>query len=293
MEVNAKPEPNDDKTSFASILNFISADTRVFALTGAGCSTRSGLGDYRDQSGQWKRAQPITGQTFRHDQAARHRYWARSAVGWPAFNHAQPNASHVALRQLQTQGVMQSLITQNVDRLHQKAGHENVIDLHGVLATVSCLDCHSQLSRNEFQSKLISANPWLSELSASFAPDGDADLDADNKVQQLLAAMRVPFCEQCGGLIKPDVVFFGENVPKPRVEKAMDALRNNDVLLVAGSSLMVFSGYRFCRDAAQRDQPIIIVNKGVTRADELASVKLNADCGDVLTWLSTNVKTQT
>lgn len=259
------------------LAEFIITYPRLFVLTGAGCSTASGLGDYRDTNGEWKRKQPITGQTFINDEAARKRYWARSSVGWPGFDRAQPGSAHHALRQLEKDNRLSLLVTQNVDRLHQKAGHENVIDLHGVLATVSCIACGQEENRNEFQQRLILSNPWLSTLTAAHAPDGDADLELAH-----LNTMQVPDCEACDGLVKPDVVFFGENVAKPIVHQSMDALRGSDALLVVGSSLMVYSGFRFCRDAQKRDQPILIINNGKTRADDFASLNIQGDCGE---WL--------
>ena len=267
-----KPDPLDQK-----LAALITPNTKVMVLSGAGCSTASGLGDYRDKNGQWKRTQPITGHIFRTDTVARHRYWARSSVGWPAFDAALPSLAHSALQQLEQQQIVQSVVTQNVDRLHQKAGQRVVTDLHGVLATVSCLECNTQQSRNSFQNRLIKANPWLQDLTADYAPDGDADLH-DEQLQDLT----VPACEACAGMLKPDVVFFGENVPKDRVALAMEQLQKADVLLVAGSSLMVYSGFRFCRDAHQRKQPIVIVNDGVTRADDLATLKVGGDCGERL-----------
>jgi len=277
------PTPNQQEQpksvpDFELLTAVVFRSTRVAVLTGAGCSTASGLGDYRDKHGKWKRPQPITGQTFLSDQAARHRYWARSSVGWPQFKSAVPNRAHHALCQLEHQGIVTGLITQNVDELHQKAGQQSVLDLHGVLSVVRCVACNTAQHRDHFQSELLNKNPWLCSLSASYAPDGDADLDTSGTLRQQLLDMHIPGCPACGNLLKPDVVFFGENVPKPRVEFAMDMLRGADVLLVAGSSLMVYSGFRFCRDAHQRKQPIIILNNGDTRADDIATVKLNADC---------------
>ncbi len=274
---NSISKPQEPDAFDQQLAALITADTRVMVLSGAGCSTASGLGDYRDKTGKWKRPQPITGQLFKTDTVARHRYWARSSVGWPAFDSALPSLAHTAIRRLEQQHIVQSVVTQNVDRLHQKAGQQVVTDLHGVLATVSCLDCGAEQSRNTFQSRLIYANPWLKDLTADFAPDGDADLDTA-QLQDLL----VPECEKCNGMLKPDVVFFGENVPKDRLALAMEQLRQADVLLVAGSSLMVYSGFRFCRDAHQRHQPIIIVTDGITRADDLASLKVGGDCGQRL-----------
>ena len=269
-----------------SLISVISADTRVAVLTGAGCSTASGLGDYRDKTGNWKRKQPITGQLFRADKTARHRYWARSSIGWPAFSQARPSLAHRALAELERADIVQHLVTQNVDQLHQRAGHQSVIDLHGVLATVSCISCGLLVSRDDFQQQLLTDNAWLTTLSASYAPDGDADLDTNNELLEQLNQMQIPDCPRCHDLMKPDVVFFGENVPTSRVELAMEQVRAADVLLVAGSSLMVFSGYRFCRDAWQRGQPIVILNDGKTRADELAMVKVSGDCGALLNELA-------
>lgn len=260
-----------------ALARFVEEYPRLTVLSGAGCSTAAGLGDYRDRDGQWKRKQPITGQVFIGDERMRKRYWVRSAVGWPTFGAARPAAAHVALAQLQERGTVRHLITQNVDRLHQKAGHRDVIDLHGVLATVSCLQCGLGIERDDFQRRLLAANSWVGDLSAAHAPDGDADLDSPD-VERLF----VPDCERCNGLLKPDVVFFGENVPRERVEASMSALADADALLVAGSSLMVFSGFRFCRAAAARGQPIVIVNDGRTRADELATLKVGGDVGERL-----------
>lgn len=264
-----------------ALREFLERHRRLFVLTGAGCSTASGLGDYRDRNGHWKRSQPMTGQLFKSSQPARQRYWARSAIGWPMFRRARPNACHHALARLQQQGKVAHLVTQNVDRLHQAAGHSGVIDLHGVLATVSCIDCHFRLERDRFQQQLLAANPWLTALSAGHAPDGDADLE-DPRTADLV----IPACQDCGGILKPDVVFFGENVPRSRVEEAMQQLADSDALLVAGSSLMVFSGYRFCRAAAASGKPIALINEGLTRADDLATLKVGGDCGQRLANLA-------
>jgi len=263
------------------LAEFVHKHPRLFVLTGAGCSTKSGLGDYRDANGEWKRKQPITGQTFINDELARKRYWTRSSIGWPSFNEARPNRAHHALKSLEDKNQLSLLVTQNVDQLHQKAGHRNVIDLHGVLARVNCVACSLKLDRNDFQQRLIFSNPWLSSLTAEMAPDGDADLEIEH-----LHAMRIPNCSVCHGLLKPDVVFFGENVAKSTVQKSMEALRDADALLVAGSSLMVYSGFRFCRDAQKRNQPIVIINNGKTRADDFATLNLQGDCGSLLQVLA-------
>ncbi len=265
----------------ASLADFLQQYPKLMVLSGAGCSTASGLGDYRDKAGQWKRKQPITGQVFINNEAARKRYWARSSVGWPSFSRARPGTSHTALATLEQQGHIDLLVTQNVDQLHQRAGHQNIIDLHGVLASVSCIDCRFCMERDSFQVELLQHNEWLNHLTAAHAPDGDADLELDS-----LAAMQVPACPQCGGLLKPDVVFFGESVPKDTVQQAMRSLADADALLVAGSSLMVYSGFRFCREAQRLGRPIAIVNDGLTRADDLATLKIAGDCGERLTALA-------
>jgi len=280
-------EPSDGHDAADhELATFVRDHPSLFVLGGAGCSTASGLGDYRDRDGRWKRRQPITGQTFLGDPLARARYWARSSVGWPAFGAARPGTAHRALERLQRAGHVRHLITQNVDGLHQKAGHRGVVELHGTLATVSCVACAHTLSRDDVQLELLRANPWLATLDAAYAPDGDADLE-------LLSPddVDVPDCPRCGALLKPDVVFFGENVLRATVEQAMADLRQSDALLVAGSSLMVYSGFRFCRDAAARDQPIVIVNDGLTRADDLATLKVAGDCGPRLERLAASLST--
>lgn len=265
---------NTPKASLQTVLNSID---HWLILTGAGCSTEAGLGDYRNRQGEWKRPQPITGQLFRSDEHARKRYWARSAVGWPHFSRAKPTLAHRAIARFQKSNKAPCLITQNVDQLHQQANHQNVIDLHGVLGQVICLNCANLSTRNQMQSRLTKNNPWLEELDASYAPDGDADLE-----HALIDTVQIPSCEVCDGMLKPDVVFFGENVPKPRIEKAFSALNDAEGLLVIGSSLMVYSGFRFCRKAAQLNKPIILVNQGITRADDLASFKFEGECGELL-----------
>lgn len=257
-----------------ALFQFVEKHPKLFVLTGAGCSTASGLGDYRDTNGKWKRRQPITGQVFINDELARKRYWARSSVGWPSFSRARPGSAHYALTSLQEAGFINQLVTQNVDELHQKAGHEGVVDLHGVLSSVSCVKCFRSISRDDFQIQLLDANPWLESLTAAYAPDGDADLQVSN-----LETLTVPACAHCDNLLKPDVVFFGENVPRDTVQFSLQALENSDALLVIGSSLMVYSGFRFCRDAQKRGQAIAIVNNGITRADEFANLKVEGDCG--------------
>jgi len=250
-------------------------------LSGAGCSTGSGIPDYRDKLGRWKRPQPVQYRDFVRDPATRQRYWTRSFVGWERIYSARPNRAHRALAKMETDGRLAHLITQNVDGLHQRAGSAKVTDLHGRLDTVACIACGEGQSRAEFQARLHAANFDWRPVSATIAPDGDADIDAYG-----CTGFVVPACESCGGIVKPSVVFFGESVPRERVERAWAEVNRADLLLVAGSSLMVFSGYRFARGAAERGVPVVAVNIGRTRADELLTVKIEADCGLVFEALS-------
>ena len=250
---------------------------RVFVLTGAGCSTNSGIPDYRDADGQWKRTPPVTWQAFTGDPRVNARYWARSFVGWPRIAEARPNAVHHALAGWETTGRMSTLLTQNVDGLHQRAGSRRVIDLHGRLDGVVCLGCRAKSERVDLQQRLADQNPDWAGLDAATAPDGDADLDGHD-----FTRFRVPACERCGGMLKPDVVFFGENVPRERTQAAVAALHGSDALLVVGSSLMVYSGFRFARMAAEAGIPLAILNRGRTRADELAELKIEEEAGAVL-----------
>jgi len=259
---------------------FIERHARLLVLTGAGCSTESGIPDYRDADGDWKRSPPVMFQAFIGEAAIRQRYWARSLVGWRRLRVAQPNAAHRALVQLQREQRLQCLVTQNVDRLHQLAGSADVIDLHGRIDRVRCLSCQVRLPREQLQTELLRLNPTLAALDATAAPDGDADLAAAD-----FSGFQVPPCSLCGGLLKPDVVFFGESVPPDRVELAMLHLRQADALLVVGSSLMVYSGYRFAQAAAAAGKPIAALNLGRTRADALLSLKVSEPCAAALAFL--------
>lgn len=245
----------------------------VFVLTGAGVSTNSGIPDYRGADGEWKRRAPITYQAFVQDPTMRARYWARSFVGWPVVASARPNQAHLALATLEAQGKVSMLVTQNVDGLHSRGGQRNVIDLHGRIDQVVCLACGTRLPRASVQTMLADAHPEWTSITASAAPDGDADLE-----QLDFTTFIPPPCPRCGGLLKPDVVFFGENVPRARVEAAAAALQRSDAMLVAGSSLMVYSGFRFARMARESGLPLAILTRGITRADDLATLKLHADC---------------
>jgi NAD-dependent protein deacetylases, SIR2 family len=265
----------------AALESFIAGHRRLLVLTGAGCSTGSGIPDYRDAEGGWKRTPPVTYQAFTGEAATRRRYWARSLAGWQYFAAAQPNAAHAALAALEAAGRVELLVTQNVDGLHQRAGSRAVVDLHGSLDAVVCLGCGDRRDRAGFQAALLEANPGWDRRVARIAPDGDADLeDAD------YASFQVPGCPHCGGMLKPDVVFFGESAPRARVEQAVAALHRSDAMLVVGSSLMVYSGFRFARMAAEAGIPVAAVNLGRTRADELLALKVRADCASALSALA-------
>ena len=260
-----------------SLRRWIAEHRRVVVLTGAGCSTASGIPDYRDEQGEWKRRPPVMFQAFRTQESTYRRYWARAFAGWPRFTNAAPCPAHHALAAWEQAGSVARLITQNVDGLHQRAGHRDVIDLHGRLDVVLCLNCRDRTSRASVQEAMASANAqW--QASAATAPDGDADIDP-----AAIESFEPPRCVHCGGLLKPDVVFFGENVPSARYEEARDAVAAADAILVAGSSLMVYSGFRFVRQAHDAGLPIAIVNRGRTRGDELATLKVEGDVGTVLT----------
>ncbi len=264
----------------ARLSEFVSAHRALFVLTGAGISTASGIGDYRDASGAWKRSPPIVLNEFLHSVVARRRYWSRSLLGWPHFATAKPNRAHWLLAQLQQAGYVAGAVTQNVDGLHRRAGQPDVIELHGSLQTVSCLSCHWQYDRAELQRGLAAANATFVTRSAALLADGDADFDADD-----LDAFEVPSCANCAGILKPDVVFFGESVPARVVAQARERLARSNAVLVVGSSLMVYSGYRFARMAHAMGKPIVVINRGITRADALLTFKVEGDCGAVLAAL--------
>jgi NAD-dependent SIR2 family protein deacetylase len=253
---------------------------RWFVLTGAGVSTDSGIPGYRDDAGQWQRKPPVTVQEFLRSETARKRYWARSMTGWPMLARAHPNAAHLALVHLESARQLQMLVTQNVDGLHQRAGSAGVVELHGNVGRVICLDCGADHSREALQRTLEADNPEFIAAAATLAPDGDADREPHG-----LEAFQVPGCTRCGGTLKPDVVFFGEGVPRDRVDAAMRGLEQADAMLVVGSSLMVYSGYRFCERAARTGKPIAAINRGRTRADHLFALKVEQSCAEALASL--------
>jgi NAD-dependent SIR2 family protein deacetylase len=256
------------------------AGRSVTVLTGAGLSTESGIPDYGGLHSE-TRASRIQYREFTDDPGARRRYWARSAVGWRRVDGAEPNAGHRALAALEQAMVVRGIITQNVDGLHQLAGSRRVVDLHGRLSRVVCLSCGAAGDRRAMQQRLEEANPWVRDVGAEDAPDGDAELN-----DRRLATFRVPGCGDCGGTLKPDVVFFGESVPKPVLAEAWRLYEESEVLLVVGSSLAVFSGFRFVLRASQEGRPVGLVNLGPTRADDRISVRVTRRAGEVLPMLA-------
>ncbi|TFH75348.1 NAD-dependent protein deacetylase [Gammaproteobacteria bacterium LSUCC0112] len=264
-------------SSYHQLLHFLTQYPDALALTGAGISTGSGIPDYRDQNGNWKRKQPVQHQDFMRSHPTRQRYWARSLVGWPIMQTAQPNAAHFTLSALEQRGYIKQLVTQNVDRLHQKAGSHSAIDLHGRADEVICMQCDFREPRAITHKRCADANPAFANLTANAAPDGDADLDVN------VDNFKVPGCPDCGGILKPDVVFFGDNVPRERVNAVFDTLNNSSALIVIGSSLMVFSGFRFAREARLQNKPLLILTQGKTRADDIATLKIDAEIVQTLT----------
>jgi NAD-dependent SIR2 family protein deacetylase len=263
------------------LAQFVAGHSRLLVLTGAGISTASGIPGYRDADGERRGRAPIQGPEFRAAEAVRRRYWARSMVGWPLLAAARPNAGHRAVAALQQGGRVASVITQNVDGLHAAAGSADVLELHGNIHRVKCLDCGSGQPRAQLQAWLLAANPALAAASARPAPDGDAHLEPDS-----LADFRLPACTACGGHLQPDVVFFGDSVPASRTEEASRRVDDADALLVLGSSLMVHSGYRLVTRAAAGGIPVAAVNRGKTRADALLSFKIDMSTEHLLPLLA-------
>jgi len=272
-----------DETAIERLLAVLRPSRRLFVLTGAGISTASGIPDYRDADGRWKHRQPMSYREFVGSERARQRYWARSFTGWRRMAAAEPNPAHRALAALDRAGRVELLVTQNVDGLHRKAGSRRSLDLHGRLDTVQCLDCNLRFSREDFQRELARLNPGWNPDRAGARPQGAERPDGDVALADAATTgFRVPACPICGGVLKPAVVFFGEIVPRHRVERAFAALEAADAVLVVGSSLMVRSGLRFVFAAAERGIPVALVNLGVTRADERATVKVEAPCNQIL-----------
>jgi NAD-dependent SIR2 family protein deacetylase len=263
------------------------ASGNVLVLSGAGLSTESGIPDYRGPTGLARRATPMTYQAFTGSEAARRRYWARSHLGWGHISAAVPNRGHLAVAELGRRGLLAGIITQNVDGLHQAAGAAEVTELHGSLHRVICLSCGQRTPRADLHRRLLAANPgWDRETATLINPDGDAVL-ADDATE----SFQVVGCRACGGVLKPDVVFFGENVPPPRVQACYAMVERASALLVLGSSLTVMSGFRYVRHAAKLEVPVVIVNQGSTRGDAYATVTLDAPLGAVLTELLSGLET--
>lgn len=260
-----------------SRLSELIAGGDVVVLSGAGMSTDSGIPDYRGPTGAQRRTAPITYREFVSDPEARRRYWARSQVGWRHVRRARPNPAHTAVARLEHHGRTSGLITQNVDGLHSAAGSRDVVELHGNLARTVCLGCGARRSRRELGERLDAVNPDFTAQPARVAPDGDADLLAEAE-----RGFRVVSCTICGGVLKPDVVFFGESVPRDRVDRCFALVDAARALLVVGSSLTVMSGYRFIIRARRLGTPVAIVNRGPTRGDDDAALRIDAGLADVL-----------
>jgi NAD-dependent SIR2 family protein deacetylase len=254
---------------------------RVVVLSGAGLSTESGIPDYRGPTGLARRAEPMTYQAFTAAAAARQRYWARSHLGWRHIARATPNLGHRAVAEMERRGLLSAIITQNVDGLHQAAGAQDIVELHGSLSRVICLRCGERTPRDELDQRLRAANPDWAAQARQVNPDGDAVLD-----DGATGRFNVVDCRRCAGVLKPDVIFFGENVPPGRVADCYALVSEARALLVLGSSLTVMSGYRFVRHAARLGVPVAIINQGRTRGDAQATVTLDAPLGSVLTMLT-------
>ncbi|MFG6667300.1 NAD-dependent protein deacetylase [Halomonas sp. HNIBRBA4712] len=267
---------NEVEAAGEELAAFITAHPRLFIITGAGVSTDSGIPDYRDAQGQWKRSPPVQHGDFMGSGQVRQRYWARALIGFKALGSAQAGGAHRVLAELEARGLVEMLVTQNVDRLHQRAGSKRVVDLHGRADTVSCMSCGYSMMRYAMHAEMAKMNPRFAALDAAHAPDGDADLETD------FSSFRVLDCPRCGGVMKPDVVYYGDVVPRARRLEAEAALARSSAVLAVGTSLMVFSGYRFCREAHARGLPVASLSLGVTRADHLLTHQWRAPLTPVL-----------
>ncbi len=261
----------------AQLARFIDRHPRIVLLSGAGLSTASGIPGYRDRDGVRRGNAPIQGPEFRRHAAVRQRYWARSMAGWPTLATAEPNPGHRAIATLEAQGKLTAVVTQNVDGLHQRAGSVHLIELHGSIHAVVCLACGTGYTRRFVQAQLEAANPAPAGPAALPAPDGDAHLEPDP-----LRPFHVPDCVRCGGMLKPDVVFFGDGVAPVVAEAAGRALAAADAMLLVGSSVMVYSSFRLCRAAAEAGKPIAAINLGMTRADSLLALKIEQPAESIL-----------
>jgi len=272
-----KASNHTSSNELQQLKDFLTDKRHLVVLSGAGISVGSGIPTYRDKAGNWKRSDPIQHQDFMTRKSARQRYWLRSYAGWPAVASAVPSPSHHVIAELERRKIVATVVTQNVDRLHQQAGSRNVIDLHGRLDEVVCMNCHKVISRHALQPILKLLNPFFSR-QGEMAPDGDADVPDDS-----VSSVEVPPCEDCDGILKPNVVFFGDNVDKSIVQQVYAGIDDSDGLLIVGTSLKVFSGYRFCRYAAKHGKPIASINPGLSRGDDLIQTIIRCDSDDVLT----------
>lgn len=259
------------------LITSLEGKRKIWILSGAGISAASGIPTYRDHHGNWQAGNPIQHNEFINKESSRKRYWARSMVGWKITDRALPNAAHKAVTRLQQHSLVSKIVTQNVDRLHSNSGAQDVIDLHGRIDQIICLDCLQKTRRAEYQPRLIEYNPDLDNYASRILPDGDAHIDNFDSER-----VNIPPCENCGGILMPDVIFFGGIVPKERVQKAFDSLSSADCLLVVGSSLKVFSGFRFPRWAHQNKLPLYAINQGQMRGKEMFDLIVPESCEQVL-----------
>ena len=260
-----------------SLVEFVKENAPLLVLTGAGCSTESGIFDYRDERGKWKLPPPQNYSHFIRSEVSRRRYWSRSMLGWPRFHAAQPNAAHKVLADLEKAGYVKQLVTQNVDDLHQQAGHRSVLALHGLLKNVVCVDCGLYYDRQFIQQRLLDWNDELVGEAKSFAPDGEAVLD-----RPVTEEFRVPYCDSCGGTLKPDVVFFGESIPPARARQIETSMLGCGGVLLVGTSVMVYSSYRICRRARDKGLKLAAINRGDTRVDEELTIHVRDSVGATL-----------
>jgi len=259
------------------LVETLSTKNRIWILTGAGISAPSGIPTYRDDNRAWQHRQPIQHDDFVNNLATRKRYWARSLVGFHYFSKAMPNTGHYSIARIQNAGYVSGLVTQNVDRLHSEAGARNVIDLHGRLDRVVCLECRNLFSRFDFQKLLEHSNPNFDQSTKKILPDGDAELE-----KTLTSETNIPGCPKCGGVVMPDVVFFGGKTSEVKVQNCLDSLKDSDCVLVCGSSLSVYSGFRFVKKASEMGLPLLAINKGLMRGQELFDLIVADACEEIL-----------
>jgi NAD-dependent SIR2 family protein deacetylase len=277
-------EPSPGSTDLDEVVRIV-GERRVVVLSGAGLSTGSGIPDYRGETGSLRRHTPMTYDEFVRSEEGRRRYWARSHLGWRTIARARPNDGHHAVAALRAHGYLSGVITQNVDGLHQAAGTPGVVELHGSLDRVVCLGCRHTSPREDLDLRLRLANSAFEATATRINPDGDAEL-----ADELVRGFRLVSCTACGsGILKPDVVFFGENVPRPRVDHCYRLVDEAGALLVLGSSLTVMSGLRFVRYAAEAGKPVLIINQGATRGDQHAAIRIDRSLDHALTELTTRL----